>query len=189
MIPLHKVSRRRPKSVTAESDVLTTWDKDQIPHYVDMKVSRIEDPDHVVHADPSVGRRRRTSARPRKVIGNYTLATTLGSGSVGKVKLAAHNLTSDQLAVKIVPRQERRRKECEDENREIRTIREASIMLLLSHPHIVSLKEMIVLDSYYYLFMEYVDGGQMLDYIISHGKLKEKHARRFARQIASALGK
>lgn len=48
---------------------------------------------------------------------------------------------------------------------------------------------MVVLDPYYYLFMEYVGGGQLLDYIISHGRLKEKHARRFARQIVSALGK
>lgn len=75
-----------------------------------------------------------------------------------------------------------------DENREVRTIREASIMLLLHHPHIVSLKEMVVLDDFYYMFMEYVGGGQLLDYIISHGKLKERHARRFARQILSALG-
>ncbi|KAG0171325.1 serine/threonine-protein kinase KIN2 [Apophysomyces sp. BC1034] len=194
MIPLHRVATRRPNGITADSDVLATLDKEQIPPYVDMTVSRIEDSGHLSNIDPrkespSVGRRRRATTRPRRVIGNYTLATTLGSGSVGKVKLASHNLTSDQFAVKIVPRQEKRRKECEDENREIRTIREASIMLLLSHPHIVSLKEMVVLDSYYYLFMEYVDGGQMLDYIISHGKLKEKHARRFARQIASALGK
>lgn len=62
-------------------------------------------------------------------------------------------------------------------------------MVLLHHPFIVSLKEMVILDPYYYLFMEYVNGGQLLDYIISHGKLKEKQARRFARQILSALGK
>jgi serine/threonine protein kinase len=61
-------------------------------------------------------------------------------------------------------------------------------MLLLHHPFIASLKEMVILDPYYYLFMEYVNGGQLLDYIISHGKLREKQARRFARQIASALG-
>ena len=93
------------------------------------------------------------------------------------------------MAVKIVPRSfATESKNEKDENREVRTIREASIMLLLYHPHIVSLKEMVVLDPYYYLFMEYVGGGQLLDYIISHGKLKEKHARRFARQIVSALG-
>ncbi|KAI8226726.1 Protein kinase kin1 [Colletotrichum sp. SAR 10_99] len=37
------------------------------------------------------------------------------------------------------------------------------------------------------MLCEYVNGGQMLDYIISHGKLKEKQARKFSRQIASAL--
>lgn len=79
------------------------------------------------------------------------------------------------------------KKKDKDEHREIRTIREASIMLLLHHPFIASLKEMLILDPYYYLFMEYVNGGQLLDYIISHGKLKEKQARRFGRQILSAL--
>lgn len=94
--------------------------------------------------------------------------------------------------MKIVPRRlpkSSSKKQENDQHREIRTIREASIMLLLHHPFIVSLKEMIILDPYYYLFMEYVNGGQLLDYIISHGKLREKQARRFARQIASALGK
>ncbi|KAI9494371.1 hypothetical protein BDB00DRAFT_938367 [Zychaea mexicana] len=132
---------------------------------------------------------KKQRSKPRKVIGNYTLITTLGSGSMGKVKLAMHNITHDKLAVKIVPRSfaTEVKNEKDGENREIRTIREASIMLLLYHPHIVSLKELVVLDPYYYLFMEYVGGGQLLDYIISHGKLKEKHARRFARQIVSAL--
>jgi serine/threonine protein kinase len=37
------------------------------------------------------------------------------------------------------------------------------------------------------MLFEFVNGGQMLDYIISHGKLKEKQARKFSRQIASAL--
>ncbi|RCH81595.1 serine/threonine-protein kinase KIN2, partial [Rhizopus stolonifer] len=91
------------------------------------------------------------------------------------------------LAVKIVPRRVPRKDRKKDENREIRTVREASIMLLLHHPYIVSLKEMLILDPYYYLFMDYVNGGQLLDYIISHGKLKERQSRRFSRQILSAL--
>ncbi|CAG8823871.1 12200_t:CDS:2, partial [Dentiscutata erythropus] len=74
-----------------------------------------------------------------------------------------------------------------DDNKEVRTVREASIMLLLHHPYIVQLKEVMALPHHYYMFFEYVNGGQMLDYIISHGKLKEKHARKFARQIVSAL--
>lgn len=150
------------------------------------------------YADP--GRRRTSQERveepprikPRKVIGNFTLTNTLGAGSMGKVKLAVHNLTDEKLAVKIIPRAQaqqgnHKHLDKKDRSKEIRTIREASIMLLLHHPFIVSLKEMVVLNPYYYMFMEYVNGGQLLDYIISHGKLKEKHARRFARQILSAL--
>ncbi|KAH8551913.1 kinase-like domain-containing protein [Umbelopsis sp. PMI_123] len=126
--------------------------------------------------------------KPKKVLGNYTLSKTLGAGSMGK------------LAVKIIPRAniqaimerskdiEKAKKELErEENREMRTIREASIMLLLHHPYIVSLEEMMLIEPYYYMLMEYVNGGQLLDYIIAHGRLKEKNARRFARQIVSAL--
>jgi serine/threonine protein kinase len=110
-------------------------------------------------------------------------------------------LITVQLAVKIIPRAniqaiierskdvEKAKKDLErEENREMRTIREASIMLLLHHPYIVHLEEMMLLEPYYYMFMEYVNGGQLLDYIIAHGRLKEKNARRFARQIVSALG-
>lgn len=62
------------------------------------------------------------------------------------------------------------------------------MMLLLDHPYIAKVYEMMLIDDYYYLFMEYVDGGQLLDYIISHGKLKERQARHISRQIASAIG-
>ncbi|RGB34309.1 hypothetical protein C1646_702269 [Rhizophagus diaphanus] len=127
--------------------------------------------------------------KPKKVLGNYTLTKTLGAGSMGKVKLAVHSLTGEKLAVKIIPRSHPSDKDSssKDDNKETRTIREASIMLLLHHPYIVQLREVMVLPHHYYMFFEYVNGGQMLDYIISHGKLKEKHARKFARQIASAL--
>jgi serine/threonine protein kinase KIN1/2 len=99
------------------------------------------------------------------------------------------------VAVKIIPRtpadSSASRRDApsrpKDENREIRAIREAAIVTLLRHPYICAMREVIVTQGHFYLFFEYVDGGQMLDYIISHGKLREKHARKFARQILSAL--
>ncbi|KAF9934742.1 serine/threonine-protein kinase KIN2 [Linnemannia zychae] len=130
--------------------------------------------------------------KPRRVLGNYHMSKTLGAGSMGKVKLGVHSRTRDKVAIKIIPRVQPNpnmtpaQQEKED-NRETRTIREASIMMVLHHPYIVSLYEVMVLPHHYYMILEHVDGGQMLDYIISHGKLKEKHARKFARQIASAL--
>jgi len=75
------------------------------------------------------------------------------------------------------------------EIKENRILREAAIVLLLHHPHIAFMDKFVIWDNYYYFFFEYVNGGQMLDYIISHGRLKEHHARKFIREIISAVGK
>ncbi|OLL25575.1 Protein kinase kin1 [Neolecta irregularis DAH-3] len=113
-------------------------------------------------------------------LGDWILGKTVGQGSMGKVKVAYHIHSGHQVAVKIVPRSP-------DSHRDIRIVREAAIVKLLNHPYICALRDILIHPSSYYLLFEYVDGGQMLDYIISHGKLKEKHARKFARQIVSAL--
>ena len=74
-----------------------------------------------------------------------------------------------------------------DASKEIRTIREAALSQLLYHPYICGMREMIIHQHHYYMVFEYINGGQMLDYIISHGRLRERVARKFARQIGSAL--
>lgn len=98
-----------------------------------------------------------------------------------------------QVAVKIVPRQsaeehhDSRDRERQDHSKEIRTAREAAIVTLLKHPYICAMRDVVRTNYHWYMLFEYVNGGQMLDYIISHGRLKEKQARKFGRQIASAL--
>ncbi|KAL9585869.1 MAG: hypothetical protein Q9212_001271 [Teloschistes hypoglaucus] len=125
--------------------------------------------------------------------GQYTLGKTIGAGSMGKVKLAKNLETGEQVAVKIVPRQStdehhsNRDRERADHSKEIRTAREAAIVTLLNHPYICAMRDVVRTNYHWYMLFEYVNGGQMLDYIISHGKLKEKQARKFGRQIASAL--
>ncbi|KAJ7773666.1 hypothetical protein DFH07DRAFT_990228 [Mycena maculata] len=126
-----------------------------------------------------------TTKRSNRILGNYTLSKTLGAGSMGKVKLATHNITGEKLAVKILPRTMSTAPK--DVSKETRTLREAALSLLLHHPYICGMREMIVHQHHYYMVFEYVNGGQMLDYIISHGRLRERVARKFARQIASAL--
>lgn len=37
------------------------------------------------------------------------------------------------------------------------------------------------------MIMEYVSGGELFDYIVKHGKLKEYEARRFFQQIISGV--
>ncbi|KAJ5904375.1 hypothetical protein N7504_006758 [Penicillium tannophilum] len=139
---------------------------------------------------PAQPRRRTTITTPT---GQWALGKTIGAGSMGKVKLAKNMETGEQVAVKIVPRlsteEHRNGRETEraDRSKEIRTAREAAIVSLVSHPYICGMRDVVRTTYHWYMLFEYVNGGQMLDYIISHGKLKEKQARKFARQIASAL--
>ncbi|KAF7329140.1 Non-specific serine/threonine protein kinase [Mycena kentingensis (nom. inval.)] len=133
------------------------------------------------HTTPTKPEPKRTN----RLLGPYTLSKTLGAGSMGRVKLATHNTTGEKLAVKILPRTTNSTPK--DASKEIRTMREAALSMLLHHPYICGMREMIVHQHHYYMVFEYVNGGQMLDYIISHGRLRERVARKFARQIASAL--
>ncbi|KAG4033425.1 hypothetical protein MFRU_005g04320 [Monilinia fructicola] len=127
--------------------------------------------------------------------GTWVLGKTIGQGSMGKVKLARKSEGGEQVAVKIVPRgstddnhnQSRADKERADHSKEVRTAREAAIVTLLDHPYICGMRDVVRTTYHWYMLFEYVNGGQMLDYIISHGRLKEKQARKFSRQIASAL--
>ena len=125
--------------------------------------------------------------------GEWSLGKTIGAGSMGKVKLAKNLDTGEQVAVKIVPRQSTdehrndRDRERADHSKEVRTAREAAIVTLLNHPYICAMRDVVRTNFHWYMLFEYVNGGQMLDYIISHGRLKEKQARKFGRQIASAL--
>ncbi|MCJ1287125.1 serine/threonine-protein kinase KIN2 [Xylographa opegraphella] len=125
--------------------------------------------------------------------GQWSLGKTIGAGSMGKVKIAKNLETGEQVAIKIVPRQSTdehhsvRDRERADHSKEIRTAREAAIVTLLNHPYICGMRDVVRTNYHWYMLFEYVNGGQMLDYIISHGRLKEKQARKFGRQIASAL--
>lgn len=144
----------------------------------------------------------------RKSLGDWDFLETVGAGSMGKVKLARHRYTSEICAIKIVNRAaksfvhkqqqmtppkseqevlERKRKLEKEISRDKRTIREASLGQILYHPHICRLFEMCTMSNHFYMLFEYVSGGQLLDYIIQHGSLRERHARKFARGIASAL--
>ena len=60
-------------------------------------------------------------------------------------------------------------------------------MKLLNHPHIVKLYEVIDTPDELYLIMEYVKGGEIFDYLVAHGKMKEDVAKKHFRQIVSAV--
>ncbi|KAF8547095.1 hypothetical protein OG21DRAFT_1490523 [Imleria badia] len=115
------------------------------------------------------------SSTANRVLGNYTLTKTLGAGSMGKVKLTTHNVTDEKVPRHKdspprtpfhLPNGSNASPEAsKGASKEIETIREAATIPTSA----------------------YVSGGQMLNYIISHGRLRERVARKFAHQIGSAL--
>ncbi|KAI9342034.1 kinase-like domain-containing protein [Obelidium mucronatum] len=114
-------------------------------------------------------------------IGYYDLEKAVGEGNFAKVKLATHCLTGEKVAVKIID------KEKLDSATAKKLFREVRIMKLLNHPHIVRLYEVIDTPNELYLIMEYAAGGEIFDYLVAHGRMKEKEARRHFRQIISAI--
>lgn len=210
-VPRRTTSANKPRPVSMPPQPYNAANDRQDRHRQEDAAGRAQ------RTDGASGSRSRSSYR---ILGDYTLSKTLGAGSMGKVKLAHHNVTgekvcstvllyvsylrhpsrSQKLAVKILPRvypgsgtqqasnpEAAAKQASKDASKEIRTLREAALSMLLHHPYVCGMREMIVHQHHYYMVFEYVNGGQMLDYIISHGRLRERVARKFARQIGSAL--
>uniref|UniRef100_A0A8C2Q928 non-specific serine/threonine protein kinase n=1 Tax=Cyprinus carpio TaxID=7962 RepID=A0A8C2Q928_CYPCA len=96
-------------------------------------------------------------------IGNYRLLKTIGKGNFAKVKLARHILTGREVAIKIIDKTQ------------------------LNPTSLQKLFEVIETEKTLYLVMEYASGGEVFDYLVSHGRMKEKDARAKFRQIVSAV--
>lgn len=65
--------------------------------------------------------------------------------------------------------------------------REIAIMKLIDHPHVLGLSDVYENKKYLYLVLELVSGGELFDYLVKKGRLTPKEARKFFRQIISAL--
>ncbi|KAF6727861.1 Serine/threonine-protein kinase BRSK2 [Oryzias melastigma] len=65
--------------------------------------------------------------------------------------------------------------------------REIAILKLIEHPHVLKLHDVYENKKYLYLVLEHVSGGELFDYLVKKGRLTPKEARKFFRQIMSAL--
>ncbi|KAF3852634.1 hypothetical protein F7725_005989 [Dissostichus mawsoni] len=110
-----------------------------------------------------------SSADEQPHVGNYRLLKTIGKGNFAKV------------AIKIIDKTQLNPTSLQ------KLFREVSVMKILNHPNIVKLFEVIETEKTLYLVMEYASGGEVFDYLVAHGRMKEKEARAKFRQIVSAV--
>jgi len=124
-------------------------------------------------------------------VGKYALGKRIGEGSFSKVKLATDVTTGDRYAIKIIDWSLLGEGENFDSVEEAAesVAREIRLMKLLTHPNIVRLCDIIDNQDTgrTYLVLEFVNRGELFDYIVANGRLKEPEARKFFRQLLSAI--
>ncbi|EIW58612.1 Pkinase-domain-containing protein [Trametes versicolor FP-101664 SS1] len=129
-----------------------------------------------------------------KMIGLWKIGRTIGKGSSGRVRLARHTKTGQYAAVKIVSKTALLNSRMslsslgEEAERILHSIeREIVIMKLIDHPNIMRLYDVWETSTELYLILEYVEGGELFDYLCNKGRLSAPEALTYFHQIITAI--
>ena len=134
------------------------------------------------------------SKRSKTHVGPWRLGRTLGRGSSGRVRLAKHSVTGQLAAVKIVPKsivglddQVNAGSGKDSGGLPYGIEREVIIMKLIEHPNVMALYDVWENKGELYLVLEYVEGGELFDYLIKKGRLDQREAVHYFRQIINGV--
>jgi response regulator RpfG family c-di-GMP phosphodiesterase/serine/threonine protein kinase len=123
------------------------------------------------------------------VLGNYRVLDRLGAGAMGTVFLAEHVLMRRRVAVKVLPVDD----DCPADILD-RFCAEMRVLADLHHPHIVMAFDAGRVDAcgrglpdLVYLVMELVTGGDLEQYVTSHGPVDVARACEWSWQAACGL--
>ena len=103
----------------------------------------------------------------------------IGNGSYGVVRKACHKITKQKRAVKVIPKSKVVNVD--------KFLTEVNILRKVGHPNIVKFYEWCEDEKSYYLVMEYCQGGELFDRIVSVGHFSERVAANLLKQILSAI--
>ncbi|PPQ67703.1 hypothetical protein CVT24_002759 [Panaeolus cyanescens] len=128
-----------------------------------------------------------------KMIGLWKVGRTLGKGFSGRVRIARHSKTGQFAAIKIITkgslpsRVSLNRLADEVEHSLLAVEREIVVMKLIDHPNIMKLYDVWETSSSLYLILEYVQGGELFEYLCSNGRLSKKEAVDYFQQLICAV--
>lgn len=111
----------------------------------------------------------------------YEIGDELGQGAFANVKLCVNRKTKLKCAVKIIDRSNLKPHD------EMCFKREVDIMKTLSHPNIVKSFNFYNEKSFYYLVIEYMEGGELFDRIVKKVTYTEKEARDVIKVLVGAI--
>eukprot|EP01023_Acetabularia_acetabulum_P065365 TRINITY_DN8646_c0_g2_i1.p1 TRINITY_DN8646_c0_g2~~TRINITY_DN8646_c0_g2_i1.p1 ORF type:complete len:357 (+),score=52.62 TRINITY_DN8646_c0_g2_i1:350-1420(+) len=123
---------------------------------------------------------QQSEKNPLQDVPRWEYLRSLNTGAFGFVELYKDkkDTRNSQVAVKFITRGSKITKYVE---REILNHRQ------LLHPHIIQYKEVFLTDKYLSIVMEYAPGGDMFEYVVKKGGLKEEEARWFFQQLIIAV--
>lgn len=156
---------------------ISTVDSSNSHRHTQQKPTTME----VTSKSSSSSKSKSSSSMREQTIKQYKLLKTIGKGNFARVMLARHLPTGIEVAIKIIDKTQLNSNSLE------KLFREVSIMKLLIHPNIVKLYEVIETEKTLYLVMEYVNNGEVFEFLVKNGRMKENIARQKFRQIVSAV--
>jgi len=114
---------------------------------------------------------------------HYQLMKELGAGAFGTVKIGKHRKTQMPCAIKIIKKESLKVHEIYEELNK----NELEVLEVTQHPNITRIFELMEDKHYYYIVMEIITGGNLLQVI---GKMKwftEQQAAKVIKQLLLAL--
>jgi serine/threonine protein kinase len=106
----------------------------------------------------------------------------IGAGAFAGVWKAHHSVSKHDVAIKVITKES-----VESAGARTRLQREIALLKQMDHPFISELFQVIENESAYFLVMEFVENGNLLDYANQNGCLAEDQARRYFAQLVSVL--
>eukprot|EP01022_Parablepharisma_sp_SALTPOND_P028398 TRINITY_DN70906_c0_g1_i1.p1 TRINITY_DN70906_c0_g1~~TRINITY_DN70906_c0_g1_i1.p1 ORF type:complete len:774 (+),score=121.79 TRINITY_DN70906_c0_g1_i1:6250-8571(+) len=119
---------------------------------------------------------------PRKEDFEALTSATIGTGGFGKVYKVRHKVSKNVYAIKVINKSKIIESNlCEQMRLEVR------IMYSLNHEHIIKLYNHFEDDDHFYLVLEFAPKGHLYEKLKMMGRLTEKLAAQYMREVFSAV--
>ena len=118
---------------------------------------------------------------PQTNLNYYRIGKVIGQGGFAKVNLGLNVLTGRVVAIKSFNKNKKTK--YGDKINMDKILYEINLMKKLNHQNITKILETFEDEQFYFIIMEYINGGNLFSYVKKRRKLSEKVAKFLFRQI------